>query len=55
LKNNINEITFCFVQEGTRGGSEDFKKDCHVNCFDFSSFLYFYVRHGWKNHSRFKM
>jgi len=39
---NINQITFYFVEEGPGRGSEDIKKECNVNCFDFffsSAFL----------------
>jgi len=35
----MNQITFCFVEEGPGCGSEDIKKECNVNCFDF----FFYV------------
>jgi hypothetical protein len=38
LKKNINQITFHFAEEGPGGGSEDIKKDCNVNCFDFFLF-----------------
>jgi hypothetical protein len=31
----INQITFYFVQEGPGRASEDIKKECNVNCFDF--------------------
>jgi len=31
----ISEITFNFVEEGPGRGSEDIKKGCNVNCFDF--------------------
>jgi hypothetical protein len=34
----MNQITFHFVEEGTAGGSEDIKKECNVNCFDFFFF-----------------
>jgi hypothetical protein len=34
----INQITFHFVEEGPGGGSEDVKKECNVNCFDFFFF-----------------
>ena len=36
---NINQITFYFAEEGPGCGSEDIKKKCNVNCFDF--FLFF--------------
>jgi len=35
----MNQITFNFVEEGPGRVSEDIKKECSVNCFDFSSFL----------------
>jgi len=35
MKININEITFCFVEECLGRGSEDIKKGYNVNCFDF--------------------
>jgi len=31
----MNQITFNFVEEGSGCGSEDFKKEYNVNCFDF--------------------
>jgi len=34
----INQITFYFVEEGPVRGSEDIKKECNVNCFDFFFF-----------------
>jgi len=37
----INQITFYFVEEGPGRGAEDIKKECNVNCSDFSSFLSF--------------
>jgi hypothetical protein len=40
-ENNITQITFYFVEEGLDRGSEDTKKECNVNCFDFSSLLSF--------------
>ena len=36
IEKNINQITFYFVEEGPGRGSEDIKKECNVNCFDFS-------------------
>jgi len=50
---NVNKITFYFVKEGPGRASEDTKKECNVNCFDF--FLFFCLfdgRHGWKNQSQ---
>jgi hypothetical protein len=38
---NINQITFYFAEEGPGHGSEDIKKECNVNCFDFFSFSVF--------------
>ena len=35
---DINQITFYFVEEGPGRGSEDIKKECNVNCFDFFFF-----------------
>jgi hypothetical protein len=43
LKKNINQITFYFVEEGPGRGSEDVKKECNVNCFDFFFFSVFLV------------
>jgi len=42
LKQNFNQTTFCFAEEGPGCGSEDIKKEYNVNCFDlffFSVFL----------------
>jgi len=41
LKKNINQIAFYFVEEGPGRGSEDIKKKCIVNCFDFFFFSVF--------------
>jgi len=38
LKKNISQITFNFVKEGPGHESEDIKKECNVNCFDFFFF-----------------
>jgi len=55
LEKNINQITFYFAEEGPGRGSEDIKKECNVNCFDFLLlFCLFYGRHGWKIHSQLK-
>jgi hypothetical protein len=35
------QITFYFVEEGPGRGSEDIKKECNVNCFDFFFFSVF--------------
>jgi len=37
----INQITFYFVEEGPGRGSEDLKKECNVNCFEFFFFSVF--------------
>ena len=37
----MNQITFCFVEEGPGCGSEDIKKECNVNRFDFFFFSVF--------------
>jgi len=34
----MNHITFCFAEEGQGCGSEEIKKECNVNCFDFFFF-----------------
>jgi hypothetical protein len=31
----INHITYYFAEEGPGRGSEDIKKECNVNCFNF--------------------
>jgi len=36
-----NLITFYFVEEDPGCGSEDIKKECNVNCFDFFFFSVF--------------
>jgi len=55
LKKNINQITFYFVEEGPVHGSEDIKKECNVNCFDFFFFsVFFYEHQGWKNQNQLK-
>jgi hypothetical protein len=54
-KTNIDQISFYFVEEDPDSGSEDIKKECDVNCFDF--FLLFSLfdgRHVWKYRSKFK-
>jgi len=43
LEKNINQITSYFVEEGPGRGSEDIKKECNVNCFDFFFFSVFLV------------
>jgi hypothetical protein len=37
----MNQITFYFAEEGPPGVSEDIKKECDVNCFDFLFFSVF--------------
>jgi hypothetical protein len=37
----MNQITFYFVDKGQGRGSEDIKKECNVNCFDFFFFSVF--------------
>ena len=39
--NIIKQITFNFAEEGPGRGSEDTKKECNVNCFDFLFFSVF--------------
>jgi len=41
LKKKINQITFYFVKEGPGRGSEDVKKECNVDCFEFFFFSVF--------------
>ena len=36
-----NRSTFYFVEEGSGPGSEDIKKECNANCFDFFFFSVF--------------
>jgi len=55
LEKNISQITYYFAEEGPGRGSEDIKKECNVNCFDFFHlFCLFVGRHGWKNHNQLK-
>jgi hypothetical protein len=49
-----NQITFNFVEEGPGRYSEDIKKECNVNCFDFSSFSVSDGHHAWKNQNQLK-
>jgi len=52
---NVNQITFYFVEQGPGRGSEDIKKECNVNCFDFFFFSVFLMElMGGKNHSQLK-
>jgi hypothetical protein len=37
----INQINFHFAEEGLGRGSDDIKKECDVNCFDFFFFSLF--------------
>jgi len=41
IEKKIKQITFYFVEEGPDRGSEDLKKECNVNCFDFFFFSVF--------------
>jgi len=41
LEKNINRITLYFVEEGPGRGSEDNKKECNANCFDYFFFSVF--------------
>jgi len=43
LNKNINQITFYFVEEGPGSGSEDIKRECNINCFDFFFFSVFLI------------
>jgi len=38
---NINQITFCFAEEGPGRGSEDTKKECNFNSLDSFFFSVF--------------
>jgi len=43
------------VEEGPDRGSEDIRKECNINCFDFVFFSVFFMEvMGWKNHSQLK-
>jgi hypothetical protein len=37
----MNPVTFYFVEETPGHGSEDVKKECNFNCFDFFFFSVF--------------
>jgi hypothetical protein len=41
MEKNINQITFYVVEGGPGRGSEDIKKECNINCFDFFFFSVF--------------
>jgi len=43
LKKNIKQIALNIVEEGPGRGSEDIKKECNVNCFDFFFFSVFFM------------
>jgi len=43
IERNLNQIAFYFVEEGPGRGSEDIKKECNVNCFDFFSFSVYFM------------
>ena len=38
IEKNTNKITFNFAEDGPGRGSEDFKKERNVSCFDFFFF-----------------
>jgi len=48
----INQITFYFAAEGPGRGSEDIKKECNVNCFDFFFFSVFFLWTSWVEKSQ---
>jgi hypothetical protein len=49
------KLLFYFVEEGPGRGSEDIKKECNVNCFDFFLFLFLFDGcHGWKKYNKLK-
>jgi len=53
LEKYINQITLYFAEEGPGRGSEDIKKECNVNCFDFFFFSVFSMDvMGGKNHNQ---
>jgi len=43
-------FTFYCVEEGPGRGSEDIKKECNVNCFDF--FFFFVLGRKWLEKSQ---
>ena len=48
-------MNFQFVEEGPGSGSEDIKKECNVNCFDFFFFSLFLMDvMSRQNHSQLK-
>jgi len=46
-RKNINQITFYFVEEGPGRGSEDIKKECNINCFDFFLLFCLFLWTSW--------
>ena len=51
----INQPTVYSVEEGPGRGSEDIKKECNVNCFDFFFFSVFLMDvMGGKNRNQLK-
>jgi hypothetical protein len=48
IEKNIDQINFYFVEEGPGHGSEDIKKECNINCFDFFFFSVFFMIMGGK-------
>jgi uncharacterized protein YbbK (DUF523 family) len=43
-KKKVKRITFYFVEESPGCGSEDIKKECDINWFDFFFFSVFFLR-----------
>ena len=43
IEKNINPFAFNFVEEGPNRGSEDIKKECKVDCFEFFFFSVFFM------------
>jgi hypothetical protein len=39
----MNQITFYFAEEGPGRASEDIKKECNDNCWNFSFFSVFFM------------
>jgi len=54
IEKNTNQISFYLGEEGPGLASEDSKKECNVNCFEFFFFCLIDGCHGWKNHSQLK-
>jgi hypothetical protein len=48
IEKNVNRVTFYFVEDAPGRATEDIKKECKVDCFDFLFFSVFFVgRRGW--------